>query len=150
MQSQPHVKTAASKGKFYAKLLILIGTVLSIFAVTSAFADGGGAAQTVDLGSIATNVDSTIGSAAKIMQDIGLIAGIVMVLMGLMKFKQHSNNPQQIPASQALIPLLIGAALIMYPSLISTTAKMIMGKSASVTKLGGKELNGLIGGSAGS
>lgn len=133
----------AGKGRyFFAAAALLVGAL----GCSLAMADP----STVTLGQIAHNVEVTVGSTARILQDIGIAGGIVLVLMGFMKFKQHSNNPQQIPITHAVIPLLIGASLIMYPMLITTATKAILGDTTNVTKLGGNEINTLIGSAQGS
>lgn len=50
--------------------------------------------------------------AKGIIQNIGLVFGIAMVLMGVQKYFEHRSNPLGQPVSRAVSLLLTGAALI--------------------------------------
>ncbi len=95
---------------------------------------------------IAANVDSALGGVAKMMQSVGLVAGIGFILASFFKFHQHKLNPQQVPLSQGLTLLVIGAGLVLFPTLIPTATSVITGSTGNTAKLGGSQIKNLIGG----
>ena len=57
-----------------------------------------------------------------------------------MKFRQHSQNPQQVPMGQAIIPLLVGVMLGVLPSIITITQKSVTGNTTGGGRIGGSGL----------
>lgn len=104
-------------------------------------------AEDVTISSIATNMQSTVTYAVEIMSSISLACGIVLMVIGILKFKAHKDQPTQIPLSTGLMYLCVGAALTMVPILIPTFNSALTGAdSDSVTKVTGSQINTLIGG----
>ena len=101
---------------------LLIALVLGA-CVTSIFAESG------DLASIADTVTSNFESFGKLIVAAAYLAGFGMVITGIFKFKQHKDNPQQIPMSTPLTILLVGAALIFMPSIIEPIGVSVFGTS---------------------
>lgn len=78
-----------------------------------------------DFGEMAGNVTSTLSSVAGLLQGISLIAGIGFAIAAIFKFKQHKDNPTQIPVGTPIALVFIGVALIFLPSLIDTTGSSL-------------------------
>jgi len=114
---------------------LLLGMPLGVFA----------AGGTVTLTNIAGTFSKTILNIVSLLTDVALIAGIGFILASFFKFDQHKKNPTQIPMSQPLTLLMIGAALCVFPMLISTVRVAIFGKSATQGKLGNTQIKTLIG-----
>ena len=101
------------------------------------FADS---AVALKIASIADNVDTTVMSLAKMLQAIALISGIGFIMAAFFKFHQHKLNPTQVPLSQGLTLLVIGAGLTLFPMLIPTIGSAITGTTGDVAKVGGNPL----------
>ena len=117
--------------------------------VTSAltFADG----TPVTISSIAANMTSTVTYAVEIMSSVALACGIVLMVIGILKFKAHKDQPTQIPLSTGLMYLCVGAALTMVPILIPTFNSALVGAdSNSVSNVDGSQMSDLITGGSGS
>ena len=97
------------------------------------------------VGSIAHNVGSAVGGLAFIMQDVALVAGIGFILVSFFKFHQHKLQPTQVPISQGITLLVIGAALTFLPRLIATPGSALLGSKASVAQLGSNQIESVIG-----
>jgi len=119
--------------------LLLASTLLAV-GLVSAEASG----QT--LGSLADNVRATIGNIAKLLSAGSYVCGIGFALAGMMKFKAHKDNPQQVPLSAPIVLLAVAAGLIFLPSIIDTTGTTIFGASKSSGKGDGSGLADLGGG----
>lgn len=97
------------------------------------------------LSDIQTNLGSSVGQLAIILQDISLVAGIGFVMASFFKFHQHKLNPTQVPISQGITLLLIGAGLLLFPVLLPTAAKAAFGTTA-ISKTSGGAITSLISG----
>ena len=120
------------KLKNILKPLAVIGLGALLFGLSDmAFATD------VTLTSLQTNLGKTIGNVGKILVDVSLICGIGFILVAFFKFHAHKNNPQQIPLSQGISLLVIGAGLTVFPYLITGVAKASTGQSSTSTAKGG-------------
>lgn len=116
---------------FFKTLPILIIGVSCILigASASAYAEPSGS-NPLTLKSITSEVGHTVSETAHLIQDISLIAGIGFILVSLFKFHQHKLNPTQVPISQGLTLLVIGAALTLFPRLVPTAGSALVGTKA--------------------
>lgn len=88
------------------------------------------AAGTVTMGAITKNIHGAMKDFLTIFQDIGLVAGIGFVIGSFFKFHQHKMNPTQVPLSQGITLLLVGAGLSAFPHLIGTVLDTAFGVTA--------------------
>lgn len=130
------------KAKMLFKLLAIFSALIAIFFTESAFAT---ATSGIGLGTITSHVNSTVSQIARILTDVALIAGISFVLASFFKFHQHKLNPTQVPISQGVTLLLIGAALTLFVVMLPTAKKAVFG-SAAMSQVGGSDMKDLIGG----
>ena len=72
-----------------------------------------------------------IGSLTDLIGAAAFIVGLVFGASGLMKFKQHSENPQGTPLSHAMVRLLVAGALIALPAVLGTSVGTLFGTGAS-------------------
>lgn len=128
-----------SKARGFMKLMLLITAVVSVVFTGAALA----AVSAIPLSQIAGNVDTTVKNLAIVLSDLSLIAGVGFVMASFFKFHQHKLNPTQVPISQGITLLLIGAGLTLFPSLLPTATKAVFG-SATISKTGGSQIKGLI------
>jgi len=138
------MKTTTKKSSFQRAVLYLILGIL--FLSVSAWADD----QGVQLSELAKNVTNSISALAIILNGVALVAGIGFVLASFFKFHQHKLNPTQVPISQGVTLLLIGAGLMLFPVMLPTAKNALFGTKGKVSTLDGKDLTTLIGGNTGS
>ncbi len=91
--------------------LLLWGIGISVMIIA------GEAAAAMNIGNVATKITSTFGSLAKLMTAGCYLAGIGFSVGAIMKFKQHKDNPTQIPLSTPMVLLFVGIALIFIPAI---------------------------------
>lgn len=108
------------------RLLVMIA---GVFVANVAMAAG-----TVTLTTIATHVTTAVKHVSDLLEDISIITGVGFIMASFFKFHQHKLQPQQVPMSQGVSLLLIGAGLSVFPHLLSTATQGVFG--ASVAKLG--------------
>lgn len=117
--------------RFVLPLSLLVGSVC--------YADGAS-----NLSDIASHIDNATKSLISIVADISVLAGIGFVVAAFMKFRQHSQNPQQVPMGQAIIPLIVGIMLGILPTIIKISQNTLTGTSSGV-QIGGSGLKSQFG-----
>ena len=109
----------------YTLLALTSSALLVHFGITEAQGD-------YDLGSVATSVTSTFGKVAKLITATAYISGLGFSIGAMLKFKQHKDNPTQIPIGTPIALLFIAAALIFLPNIFGVTGATLFGSSATV------------------
>lgn len=128
------------RSSFMKAALLLSGLVGVLFAGAALASVTG-----TSLKDIADNVNHSVGSLAVVLSDVALIAGIGFVMASFFKFHQHKLNPTQVPLSQGITLLLIGAGLMLFPYMLPTATRAVFGTKAKIAKTGGSEIGQLIG-----
>lgn len=85
------------------------------------------AAATTGLGGVAESVHTSLSSFEKVIGTGSYVIGLAFAIGAIMKFKQHKDNPSNIPIGTPMALLVVAIALVFLPSLISltgSTAKM--------------------------
>lgn len=85
--------------------------------------------QALGLGGIAQNIQDSFSGLASLMLGISYIAGIGFSIAAIFKFKQHKDNPTQIPLGTPIALLVVGISLIFLPYIISSSGQTFFGKS---------------------
>lgn len=112
-----------SSNKNTIKRLLLLTVSMCVCGV--AMAKGGGGGTGVTLTHITSNIANAVSNTSTILMDIATVAGIGFVFAAFFKFHQHKQNPTQVPLSQGITLLIIGAALAVFPALMSTTSQAV-------------------------
>lgn len=131
------------------KLLLTVVTLSAGLYLTVGFAAGSATdtSQGIAISSISDNIGTSVTALARILSDISLVAGIGFVMASLFKFHQHKLNPTQVPISQGVTLLMIGAGLVLFPYLVPTAKRAVFGTAAEISKVGGDNIANMIGGS---
>jgi Ca2+/Na+ antiporter len=78
-----------------------------------------------------------IGSLTDLVGAVAFVVGLVFGASGLLKFKQHSENPQGTPLSHAMVRLLVAGGLIALPAVLGTSVGTLFNTSPSSTTSSG-------------
>lgn len=123
------------------KIVAKVAAVVFGMVAAEAFAASG-----IYLSSIQSNLGSTVKQLASVLEIISLIAGVGFVMASFFKFHQHKLNPTQVPVSQGVTLLLIGAGLMIFPLLLPTATKAAFGVTAGgISRTSGGAINSIIG-----
>ena len=79
-------------------------------------------AQDKSIGEIATEASTDILQATSLISVLFYVVGAILVGVGLLKIKRHSDQPQQVTLGSGLMWILIGVALIVAPWIINAVA----------------------------
>ncbi len=111
----------------YIKYKWLIMSIASFVGLLLISQDA--AAGTTNMGNMASSVTDTFESIGKMITGGSYIAGLAFSIGAIMKFKQHKDNPTQIPIGTPIALIFIGAALLFLPSILSVTGYTMFGKA---------------------
>jgi intracellular multiplication protein IcmD len=100
-------------------VLLALGTAASLYA--------GHAFAAMDIGTVATNITGTFAGIAKLITAMAYVAGMAFALAAVMKFKQHKDNPTQIPIGTPIALVFIAAALIFLPTIFGIAGQTLFG-----------------------
>lgn len=124
--------------------LMLLGLTVLIFFVTSGYA-----VEQKTLGETAKFVTGSFEAVVKLIVAAAYIAGLGFAVGAVMKFKQHKDNPTQIPIGTPIALLFVAAALIFLPTLIGVTQATIFEGGATAGGATGSGAELIPGGKAG-
>jgi hypothetical protein len=94
------------------------------FGTTMVFAD-------TTIGALASNVTQSFESVVNLMIAVSYLLGIGFAGAAIFKFKQHKDNPTQIPIGTPIALLVIGILLIFLPGIIGPIGTTIFGSSGT-------------------
>ncbi len=90
------------------------------------------AATTMTIGNVASLVTQSFTSLAQLITASSYLAGLGFSIGAIMKFKQHKDNPTQIPVGTPIALLFIASALLFLPSILGITGNTLFGGQGSV------------------
>lgn len=98
--------------KSIKKTYFASGTAFTVGMLMSsdAFAAAGN-----NFSTIAQNITNSIGSLPGLITAVSYLLGILLSVLGIMKIKDHVENPGNTPIKDGAIRLLIGGALFALP-----------------------------------
>jgi len=92
---------------------------LMFFMIAVGLSIAGYAFATDTIGNLAQNVTGSFQQLGKLMAATSYLAGFGFAIAGVFKFKQHKDNPTQIPMGTPIALLAVGVILIFLPGIIS-------------------------------
>ncbi len=113
-----------SKLQKYKRGFLQLTGILIFLNVSLAFAASG---QTI--GNMASSITETFMSITRLITAASYVAGLGFMFTSLAKFKQHKDNPTQIPIGTPVSLVLIAAALLFMPSILSVASYTMFGTS---------------------
>jgi len=116
----------------YKKIFLFI-IAAGLFFAGYAFATNAPAGS---IGELAGNVTGSFSSLGKLMAATSYLAGFGFAIAGVFKFKQHKDNPTQIPMGTPIALLVVGIVLIFLPGIIAPAGVTIF-KDASLNETAG-------------
>ena len=84
-----------------------------------------------DLGTMASSISNTFASVGRAITGGSYVAGLAFSIGAIMKFKQHKDNPTQIPIGTPISLVFIAAALLYLPSVLSVAGYTMFGSKGT-------------------
>ena len=90
-------------------------------------------ASGLTIGGMASSITNTFESITKLITAGSYIAGLGFSIGAIMKFKQHKENPTQIPIGTPISLVFIASSLLFLPSILSMTGYTMFGPEGGTT-----------------
>lgn len=100
------------------------------------------AAGTLDLGTVASTVYGTFRPVTQLITAVSYVTGLGFALGAITKFKQHKDNPTQIPIATPITLVGVAAALLFLPTVLGVTGKTLFGDSYKTAGPSGVVISG--------
>jgi len=104
--------------------------VLAIPPAATSSAASSSSGSTV--GDMASSIISSFTSLTKLITAGSYLAGLGFSIGAIMKFKQHKDNPTQVPIGTPIALVFIAAALLFLPSILSVAGQTMFGSAGTV------------------
>ena len=96
------------------------------------------AAASTTMGGMASDVTKSFSDITHLITGGSYLAGLAFSIAAIMKFKQHKDNPTQIPIGTPVALVFIAAAFLFLPSILSVAGYTMFGTAGSVSSPEGK------------
>jgi intracellular multiplication protein IcmD len=93
-------------------------------------------ATALTIGTMATKITDTFAAIGKLITAGSYIAGLAFAVGAIMKFKQHKDNPTQIPIGTPISLVLIAASLLFMPTLLKAVGSTMFGTATTAGATG--------------
>jgi len=88
---------------------------------------GFGFGGATDMNTIMLNIAASISGIPGLISAVAYLLGIVLIVMGLIKIKEHVETPEQVKVSEGVIRLITGGALLTLPTIYNAMFNTIEG-----------------------
>ena len=88
-------------------------------------------ASTATIGSLAYNVTGSFAQIGSLMTGVAYLAGLGFGISAVFKFKQHKDNPTQIPIGTPFALLAVSVILIFLPGIYAPAGQTVFGSSST-------------------
>ena len=112
----------------HSKRVLVFVACLGLMAIAGEVAAG---SQTI--GGMASSITGSFKSLAKLITAGSYLAGLGFSIGAIMKFKQHKDNPTQIPIGTPIALVFIAAALLFMPSILGVAGATMFGSGGGST-----------------
>lgn len=111
---------------FNAKSTLKIAAVASVGLLVAFAPDTAAAAAAANnFSSISQNIIDSIASVPGLLSAVAYVFGLILLILGIIKLKEHVEKPDQTPLKEAFIRLLAGGAMFALPLLINVIKESI-------------------------
>ncbi|MCB1783055.1 MAG: hypothetical protein KDI13_03595 [Alphaproteobacteria bacterium] len=94
-----------------------------------------------NFGSIAANITTGMSTLPGLITALSYMFGVLLAVLGVMKIKDHVENPTQTPLKDGAIRLAVGGALFALPIITEAMGDLIDTGFAQGTAVMGRSLN---------
>jgi hypothetical protein len=115
------------KTKFAQYSLVASAGLLVAFAPEAAQAAN-------NFSNLSTNVAASLASVPGLLAAVSYLFGVILIILGIIKIKEHVEKPDQTPLKEGAIRLIIGGALFALPLLTEVVKETIEGGNAGTAQ----------------
>lgn len=104
-----------------------------VWSVFFGLMSSAGYATSLTLGGMASQITDSFESLTKLITAGSYLAGLAFSIGAIMKFKQHKDNPTQIPIGTPIALVFIAAALLFLPTILGVAGSTMFGSGGGST-----------------
>ena len=108
------------------KRLVRIASVGSMLLMSQVVA-------ALTVGNMASEITGSFVNLTKLITAGSYLAGLAFAIGAIMKFKQHKDNPTQIPIGTPIALVFIAAALLFLPTILGIAGSTMFGSTGGST-----------------
>ena len=86
-----------------------------------------------NFGSIALNINASMSTLPGLISAVAYLFGVLLAVLGILKIKDHVENPSQTPLKDGVIRLVIGGFLFALPILLEAMTNTVGSGTAAST-----------------
>ena len=107
--------------------------ILPVAGAATLLLSKGAEAQVSNIGDVASGLQSQAGNIGDLIGAAAFLLGIALGIIGLLKFRQHAQNPNDPSArlSAAFTLVFVGAALVAIPTTLGVGVNSLFGTGAT-------------------
>lgn len=108
---------------------------IAVTVASAALAVASGPAIAQNVGEIANDLRGQVTNLTALVTVVAFIVGVGLAIMGLIKFRAHTQNPNDPSASMssAFILIFVGAAMVAIPAVLGSGIQTVFGTGATTT-----------------
>lgn len=106
---------------------------MACFGLLALVCQDASATSNLTIGNMATQITNSFTSLTKLITAGSYLAGLGFSIGAIMKFKQHKDNPTQIPIGTPIALVFIAAALLFLPTILGVTGSTMFGSAGGKT-----------------
>lgn len=103
------------------------------FVFFSLFVNKVFSSSALTIGGMATSITASFAQLAQLITAGAYLAGLGFSVGAILKFKQHKDNPTNIPIGTPIALVFIAAALLFLPTILGVTGATMFGSSGAST-----------------
>lgn len=116
------IKKVSKKEMYHLVFFTLLIWIGIFFISYSAYAS-----TDLTIGGVASLITRSFRQLAKLITAASYLSGLGFAIGAIMKFKQHKDNPTQIPVGTPIALLFIASALLFLPSVLGVSGMTLFG-----------------------
>lgn len=121
-----------------SRKIAFLASVALLLIGTNVFAQG----SSLTIGGMAEQIIGSFENLTRLITAAAYIAGIGFAIGAIMKFKQHKDNPSNIPIGTPIALLFIAAALLFLPTILGIAGATMFGAEGETAGPGGTVFGG--------
>lgn len=115
------MKTSGYETMYFKRLFAWVACIGLMMAAGSLFA------TSITVGNMASSITSSFQDLTKLITGGCYLTGLAFAITAILQFKQHKDNPTQIPIGKPVALVFIAAALLFMPSILQVAGYTMFG-----------------------
>jgi len=122
----------SNKSEIFKSAIYILGSLGLLLIAGDVLAASTSGSQ-LDVGTMSESIYNTFTKLTQLITGGSYLAGLGFSVAAIMKFKQHKDNPTQIPIGTPIALVFIAAALLFLPTILGIAGNTMFGTEGGQT-----------------